>query len=215
MKNILHIDSSPRGARSHTRRLTGQFVTEWRAKHPDYELIYRDLGAQPATPVSEGWIAAAFTPVNDRNEQMKSQLIESDRLLNEIISADILVIGVPMYNFGVPASFKAWIDQVVRIGRSFLFEPEDKQQPYKPLLKDRPTFIIIATGDAGYEPGGPYFNLNQVEPYLRTVFPFIGIENLHFIYSGNDEFGGERLQQSLNAAQEYIQQLVSGDLTEQ
>ena len=152
MKNILHIDSSPRGARSHTRRLTGQFVTQWQAKHPDYELIYRDLGAQPATPVSEGWIAAAFTPVNDRNEQMKSQLIESDRLLNEIISADILVIGVPMYNFGVPASFKAWIDQIVRIGRSFLFEPEDKQQPYKPLLKDRPTFIIIATGDAGYEP---------------------------------------------------------------
>lgn len=208
MKKILRIDSSPRSSRSHTRRFTQQFIMQWCAKYSDAELTHRDLGHQPPTPVSEGWIAAAFAPADERTELMKNQLIESDILLNELIAADVVVIGIPMYNFGVPAAFKAWIDQVVRIGRSFLFEPEDKQQPYKPLLADKPTFIIIATGDAGYEPGGPYFFLNQIEPYLRTVFPFIGINNLQFIYTGNDEFGGERLQQSLNSAQQKIQQLV-------
>lgn len=208
MKKILRIDSSPRSSRSHTRRFTQQFIMQWCAKYSDAELTHRDLGNQPPTPVSEGWIAAAFAPVDERTELMKNQLIESDALLNELIAADVVVIGIPMYNFGVPAAFKAWIDQVVRIGRSFLFEPEDKQQPYKPLLADKPTFIIIATGDAGYEPGGPYFFLNQIEPYLRTVFPFIGINNLQFIYTGNDEFGGERLQQSLNSAQQKIRQLV-------
>lgn len=212
MKKILHIDSSPRGVRSHTRRLTAQFVTQWREKNPDSELMYRDLGLEPATPVSEAWIAAAFAAEDERTIQMKNQLNESDALLHEVINADILIIGVPMYNFGVPASFKAWIDQVVRIGRSFLFEPEDTQQPYKPLLKDKPAFIIIATGDAGYEPGGPYFSLNQIEPYLRTVLPFIGISNLHFIYAGNDEFGGERLQQSLDAAKQHIQHLLGSNL---
>ena len=208
MTKILHIDSSPRASRSHTRRLTQQFITQWCAKYFDTDVTQRDLGIQPPTLINEGWIAAAFTPANERTELMRNQLIESDSLLNELIAADILVIGIPMYNFGVPAAFKAWIDKVVRIGRSFLFEPEEKQQPYKPLLADKPTFIIIATGDAGYEPGEPYFFLNQIEPYLRTVFPFIGINNLQFIYVGNDEFGGERLQQSLTAAQQKIQQLV-------
>lgn len=209
MKTILHIDSSPRSARSHSRRLTQQFIAQWCDKYPHTHVNYRDLGQQLPTPVSEAWIAAAFTPAAQRTEHMQQQLGESDSLLDELIAADLLVVGVPMYNFGVPATFKAWIDQIVRIGRSFLFEPDDKQQPYKPLLADKPVFFIIATGDAGYEPGGPYASLNQIEPYLRTVFPFIGIHQLQFIYVGNDEFGGERLQQSLTLAQQQIHQLVN------
>lgn len=209
MAKILHIDSSPRGVRSHTRRLTQLFITQWREQHPDSEFFYRDIGGNPPSPVSEPWIAAAFTAADQRTSEMHNQLNESDELLDELIAADFLVIGVPMYNFGVPASFKAWVDQVVRIGRSFLFEPHDQQQPYKPLLADKPTFIIIATGDAGYEPGGPYASLNHIEPYLRTVLPFIGITNLHFIYVGNDEFGGQRLEQSLLAAQQKIVQLIN------
>lgn len=209
MSKILRIDSSPRGARSHTRRLTQMFVEKWNTHHPDSEVIYRDLGLHPASMVSEQWIAAAFNNVDQRTDDMRNALKESDALLDELISATALVIGIPMYNFGVPATFKAWIDQIVRIGRSFLFEPDDAQQPYKPLLADKPVFIIVATGDGGYEPGGPYESLNHIEPYLRTVFPFIGIKDLHFIYVGNDEFGGERLVQSLAAAQKKIQQLIN------
>jgi FMN-dependent NADH-azoreductase len=159
--------------------------------------------------VSEQWIAAAFTKAHKRTNQMHEQLHESDTLLNELIAANLLVVGVPMYNFGVPALFKAWIDQVVRIERTFLFEPEDSQQPYKPLLTDKPVYFMVATGDAGYEPGGTYFSVNHIEPYLRTVFPFIGIHNLHFVYVGNDEIGGERLQQSISAAREHLHQVVA------
>ncbi len=209
MKKILQIDSSPRGSRSHTRRLSEQFVKLWLDKHSGAEVVHRDLGKQLPTPVSENWIAAAFAPAEEQTTQFNNQLHESDTLLDELINTDALVIGIPMYNFGVPATFKAWIDQIVRIGRSFSFEPKDKQQPYKPLLKDRPGFIIIASGEAGYEPGGAFFAMNQIEPYLRTVFPFIGINNLHFIYCGNDEFGGERLEQSLNMARQQIQQLAT------
>ena len=71
---------------------------------------------------------------------------------------------------------------------------------------------MVATGDSGYEPDGPYASLNQVEPYLRTVLPFIGINQLHFVYAGNDEFGGERLAESLLQAEQQIQQLVDGSL---
>lgn len=209
MSKILHIDSSPRSSRSLTRRLTQAFITEWCTRHLNTEITYRDLNLQPPTPVSEPWIAAAFTKANQRTDQMQEHLHESDILLNELIAADLLVIGVPMYNFTVPALFKAWIDQVVRIERSFLLEPEDSQQPYKPLLADKPAFFVVASGDAGYEPGGTYAALNHVEPYLRTVFPFIGINNLHFIYVGNDEFGGEQLQQSLTAAQEKIYHCIA------
>ncbi|HEY8938914.1 MAG TPA: NAD(P)H-dependent oxidoreductase [Cellvibrio sp.] len=209
MNKILRIDASPRGERSHSRRLTEQFIKLWADKNPGTEIIHRDVGKFPPTPVSEDWIAAAFKPAAEQTALMKNHLKESDALLHELINADVVVIGLPLYNFSVPAAFKAWIDQIVRINHSFLFAPEDTQKPYKPLLADKPVFIIISSGDAGYEPGGPFFSLNYAEPYLRTVFPFIGLNNLHFIYVGYDEFGGERLEQSLNVAKQQIQQLVN------
>ncbi|HTF95205.1 MAG TPA: NAD(P)H-dependent oxidoreductase [Cellvibrio sp.] len=208
MNKILRIDASPRGERSHSRRLTEQFVKLWSVKNPGTEVIHRDLKINPPTPVSEAWIAAAFKPAAEQTAPMKIQLKESDLLLRELINADLLVIGLPLYNFSVPATFKAWIDQIVRINHSFLFEPDDEEKPYKPLLANKPVFIIITSGDSGYEPGGSYYSLNHTEPYLRTVFPFIGINTLHFIYMGNDEFGGARLEHSITAAEESIRQLI-------
>lgn len=208
---ILHIDASPRYTRSHTRKLTQKFLSLWQQKDPTATVIYRDLGAQLPSFIDEHWIAAAFTKNDQRTPTQQQQLNESDELVEELLAADMLVIGVPMYNFGVPAVFKAWIDQIVRVGRTFLFEPDD-QQPYKPLLTDKPTIIMVATGDSGYEPGAPYASLNQLEPYLRTVMAFIGINQLHFVYAGNDEFGGERLTQSLLHAEQRIKQLVDNPL---
>ena len=208
---ILHIDASPRYSRSHTRKLTQDFIKLWQEKDPAATVIYRDLGKALPSFINENWIAAAFTAANQRTPEQQQQLNESDSLVEEFMTADMLVMGVPMYNFGVPAVLKAWIDQIVRVGRTFLFEPDDPQ-PYKPLLTDKPTIIMVATGDSGYEPDGPYASLNQVEPYLRTVLPFIGINQLHFVYAGNDEFGGERLAESLLQAEQQIQQLVDGSL---
>jgi FMN-dependent NADH-azoreductase len=186
--------------RSHTRRLTGEFIARWRQRHPRDRVTYRDLGAEPPPPVTQDWIAAAFCAPDSRTPAMRSALEPSDRLIDELLAVDVLVLGVPMYNFGIPATLKAWIDQVVRIGRTFLFEPDDAAAPYKPLTVGKRAIVIVASGDGGYEPGGALAPLNQVEPYLRTVLGFIGIRDVDFVYVGNDEFGGERLARSLEQA---------------
>lgn len=208
MTSVLHIDSSPRGERSHSRRLTRELIRTWRLLHPADTVTYRDLDAEPPAPVTQDWIAAAFSGPDARTPAMRSALEQSDRLIGELLGADVLVIGVPMYNFGIPAPLKAYIDQIVRIGRTFLFEPQDASAPYKPLVSGKRAVVIVASGDAGYEPGGPLAAFNQVEPYLRTVLAFIGIRELDFVYAGNDDFGGERLARSLERARRELGELA-------
>jgi FMN-dependent NADH-azoreductase len=209
MAQLLHIDASPRGSRSHSRALTKEFVDTWLKSHPTDTAIYRDIGHFPPPHVDETWIAAAFTPPGQRTQQMRETLRTSDELVCELLVADILVIGLPMYNFGAPSSFKAYIDQIVRIGRTFDFYPDDQDQPYKPLVHDKRIFFIVATGDSGYEEGGRLADLNHLDPHLRTVFGFIGVTNVTFVYVGNDEFGGESLANSLLSARARIVELAS------
>jgi FMN-dependent NADH-azoreductase len=140
---------------------------------------------------------------------MRADLAVSDELVDELLRTDVLVLGVPMYNFGIPAMLKAYIDQIVRVGRTFAFDPA-APNPYAPLVPPgKRAYVIVSTGDSGYQPGGPLADLNQVEPYLRTVFGFIGIEDPQFVYAGNDEFGGERLSASLAAAHDRVAELAT------
>ena len=209
MAQLLHIDASPRGSRSHSRALTKEFVNTWIASYPGDSVVYRDLGHYPPPLIDEAWIAAAFMPSAERTKQMQEVLRISDILVDELLAADILVIGLPMYNFSVPALFKAYIDQIVRIWRTFDFDPGNQQQPYKPLVHNKQIFIVVATGDSGYEQGGRLAEFNHLDPYLRTLFRFIGVADLTFIHVGNDEFGGERLMRSLQTARARINELAS------
>jgi FMN-dependent NADH-azoreductase len=111
MKTLLHIDSSPRGERSHSRQLTAQFARAWRSANPDGTVVHRELGLTPVPLVSEDWIAAAFSNPADRTSAQSAAIAVSDELVDELVAADEVVIGAPMYNFGVTASLKAWIDQ--------------------------------------------------------------------------------------------------------
>src|SRR5690625_2631916 len=129
MTRLLHLDASARPGRSgeqahgsHTRRLSARFVEAWKALRPDDPIVYRDIGQSPPPPVSGDWIHAAFTPPAQREPWMHQTLAMSDRLIDELLAADLVVAGVPMYNFGVPAGFKAWIDNIVRVGRTFGFD---------------------------------------------------------------------------------------------
>ena len=133
---------------------------------------------------------------------MRRAIATSDALVDEFLAADEYVLGVPMHNFGLPSSLKAWVDNVVRVGRTFSFIPDDPAgQFYRPLVPlGRRATVIVTSGDAGYEPGGPIWHMNHIEPHLRTIFNFVGIADLRFVYSGNDEFGGDRLERSLEAA---------------
>ncbi|MEU4414144.1 FMN-dependent NADH-azoreductase [Nocardia salmonicida] len=208
MAQLLQLDASPRRSRSHTRTLTGEFVARWSEGRPGDTVIRRDLGHEPPPHLTEEWIAAAFTAPAQRTPQMREVLAHSDRLVDELFASDVLVLGVPMYNFGVPAMLKAYIDQIVRIGRTFSFDP-DAAAPYTPLTSGKRAFVIVGTGDAGYEMGGPLASMNHVEPYLRTALGFIGVDDVEFVYTGNDEFGGERLLRSLEHARSRVADLTA------
>ncbi|BDI28204.1 FMN-dependent NADH-azoreductase 1 [Capsulimonas corticalis] len=203
----MHVDSSPRVERSHTRRLSAEFVESWRDSHPETNIVYRDIGRNPIPHVTEEWIGAAFTPTNQRTSAQLDTLALSDRLVDELLEADVYVMGIPMYNFGVSSGFKAYIDQIVRIGRTFLFEPQDPGAIYKPLLTGKTLYVITASGDSGYEPGGVNARINHLAPYLHTVFQFIGVTDISVISVGSDEFGGERLQDSLARARKAIAEI--------
>ncbi|MCE8011564.1 FMN-dependent NADH-azoreductase [Billgrantia desiderata] len=223
MTRLLHLDASPRPGRagshdhgSHTRRLTHHFVSRWRTLEPDAEIVYRDIGANPPPLTSVEWIEAAFTPAENRSESMQAVLAESDTLASEVEQADILVLGVPMYNFGPPAAFKAWIDNVIRLGRTVDYDPQYGDHPYLPLthylplLADRPRHAVLLSsrGDHGFDPGGRLAALNHMEPGARTALQFIGIGGFHSIAIEHQEEGGEALAASTQTALERIDRLV-------
>jgi FMN-dependent NADH-azoreductase len=209
MAHLLHIDASPRGERSHSRRMTREFVEQWQRVHPSDTVTYRDLGRNPVPFVDESWIAAAFTPPERRSPELWEAIRLSDRLVDEFLAADVYVIGVPMYNFSVPATFKAYIDQIVRIGRTVAFEPSDSANVFQPLVLGKKMFAIEARGDSGFQPGGRYEKMNHHDPYLVTVFGFMGITDISFIHVENDEYGGQKLAESIAAARAKICELVA------
>jgi FMN-dependent NADH-azoreductase len=209
MTHLLHIDSSPRGERSHSRRLTREFVEAWKQTHPADVVTYRDVGRHPVPHVDEPWIAAAYTPPEQRTPQLQAAIRISEQLVDEFLAADLYVIGVPMYNFSIPSALKAYIDQIVRIGRTFAFAPEDAANPYNPLVLGKKMFIISARGGSGFGAGGQYENLNYQTPYLATVFGFIGITDITLIDVENDESGGQTLADAIANAHTQITQLVA------
>lgn len=186
MAHLLHIDASPRGERSHSRRMTREFVAQWQQVHPSDTVTYRDLGHQPVPYVDEPWIAAAFTPPEQHTPEMWNAIRLSDQLVDEFLAADIHVIGVPMYNFSVPGVFKSYIDQIVRVGRTVIYGTDDSTNGFQPLVLGKKMFVIESRGAAEYQPGGQYETMNHHDPYLVTVFGFIGITDITFIHVGND-----------------------------
>src|SRR6266853_2048016 len=135
---LLKIDSSARPS-SVTRRLTAKFAEEWRKKHPDGEVIQRDLSATAIPQITDDWSA---TQIEDSKltPAQRSYLSISDELIEELKAADTIVIGSPMYNFSIPSSLKAWIDQVVRIGKTRAYGPNGGQG-----LLERKKVVVISS----------------------------------------------------------------------
>ena len=141
---------------------------------------------------------------------MTAVLAESDRLVDELLAADVIVAGVPMYNFGMPAPFKAYIDNIVRVGRTFGFDRTREGEPYWPLVTDGKTLVILSSrGDYGYDPGERLEHMNHVEGGVSVPFGYIGITDVRSIAIEYDEFADARLQASISAAEERVDALVS------
>lgn len=169
-RNILHIDASARIDGSYSRALTAQLVEK--LKEPGGDIVHRDVGLNPLPVVTQDWVGANFTPDEARTEAQRETLALSDVLIEELKAADVLVIGAPVYNFGVPASLKAWIDLIARARKTFKYTD---QGPVG-LLEDKTAYIVIATGGT---PSGS--DMDFATPYLRHILSFLGIRDVTII----------------------------------
>jgi FMN-dependent NADH-azoreductase len=217
MTTLLQIDSSARPGRagehphgSQTRRLTHAFTSRWLRVRPGDSLVYRDLGSMPPRPVHHAWIPSAFTPEAQRTPEQRAALAESDALVRELQAADVVVIGLPMYNYGMPAPLKAWVDAIVRIALTFDIDPA-RANPYVPLLAERHRRAVLLTsrGSHGFDAGGAQAALNHADPALREVLGFIGIGDVQNIAVEHEEEGGEALASSVARALRRIDELVA------
>ncbi len=203
MFTLLHIDSSPRSERSHSRQLTAEFARRWQAAHPEGRVVHREVGLTPLPLVSEAWIAAAYSDPASHTAEQRAAIALSNELIDELIAADELVIGAPMYNFTVPAALKAWIDQIVRARRTF--DPAT----YAGLVPDKRVTVITTRGGAGYGPGGAMAHLDAEVPYLKQIFGFIGVKTVSAVYAENTSGSDEVVQSSLQRARAEIGELAA------
>jgi len=179
MPTLLHVDSSPIGEASITRRLSGEFVQNWIKANPDGEVIRRDLGAMNFAGIDAQWVRAVYTPEDSLTPAQREILALSNTLVMELERADEWVFGVPMHNFTIPAVFRLWLDQVVRAGRTFAYVDGAPAG----LLKNKKAHFFTASGGV-YDPGSPRASFDFVQPYLRTIFGFIGVTNTTFHNAG-------------------------------
>jgi FMN-dependent NADH-azoreductase len=198
---LLQIDSSARTS-SVTRQLTARFAEDWSETHPEGQLIQRDLSSTRLPLITDDWGAthveeAKLTPAQ------RSYLATSDELIEELQAADMVVIGAPMYNFSIPSLLKAWIDQVVRIGKTFGYGPNGPQG----LLGKKKVVVITARGGA-YEKGTQAETFDFQEPYLRHILSFVGLTDVTFVHAENQLRQGAST--SLAVAQQRIRGMVGG-----
>lgn len=172
MNTLLHLDASANPGSSVSRLLTGEFAAAWQAARPVSAVIHRDIGLHPPAPLDRGLLAALWAkPGQELDAAALAARAASYALADEFLAADAFVMGVPMYNFSVPAGFKAWLDHVIRFGRTMTRGPKGSE----PVVKGRKA-VVVATRAADFGKGGAREGMDFVEPYLRAVLGYAGLE---------------------------------------
>lgn len=210
-KTLLQIDASAQlDERSHTRRLTRSFIERWTRRRPRDRVIRRDVGRSPIPAIDQDWIVAAFTPPPDRTPAMIDRLTLSDQLVDEVIASDLIVMGVPMYNYGLPASLKGWVDQVARTGRTFSFDLGRGDTPIEPILSGKTLAVLSARGEFGFQPGGVRAHMNALDPALAACAHYFGVarDDIHTITIEYQEFKDARYRRSVADAEAAVPALV-------
>jgi FMN-dependent NADH-azoreductase len=196
MATLLHISVSPRGNYSISKRLGDAAVSSWKAKNPEGRIIERDLATTPLTFVDLDWIQGAFSPPEYHTEGHRKALALSDQLVAELLQADEIILSTPMYNFAIPAALKAWIDHVVRAGKTFRYNATGRPEG---LVTGKRVLAIVASG-GNYVEGTGMTALDHEVPYLRFVFGFMGIRDVKFVQAG----GTGQVQQGKVSAETFL-----------
>ncbi len=203
MSKILVLTASPRGERSVSRALTVNFAQQWGKDHPQDTVLLRDLGHHPVPHVTEPWVLGAFAPAEAQTPESKAAIAISDQLVEEFLSADRYVIGVPMYNLNIPSTLKAYIDQIVRVGKTFAVGANG----YEGLVKGKKALFITSSGGS-FQPGTPFAPYNFQEPYLRAIFGFIGVTDVQFVVADSMNQGEEAAKTSREKAETALKDLL-------
>jgi len=172
MKKILNIVSSAKGDQSFSNKLSGAIIDKLLTVFPGSQVQTRDLAAEPLPYYQGPQIAAHYTPAEQRTTDHKEALRKSDHAIQELMDADILVIGVPLYNFGVPSTLKSWVDHIARSGITFSY---GNGAPHG-LVHNKKVYLAFASG--GIYSDGPMKAFDFAEPYLKGSLGFLGMTDI-------------------------------------
>lgn len=198
MRTLLRIDVSPRGPDSHSRRFADILERHLLESRDDWQTMRRDLCEGQPSAIDQPYVRAMLTHFTRDQSADVPELAHSERLVAELDGADSVIIASPVHNYTVPASFKAWIDQVVRVGRTFRSTPQGKLGS----LKDRPTFVVASSG--GYFSGGPTSQPDFFAPYLNAILSTIGIHDVRHIRLEGLSRGTEAVESAYRRAHEAL-----------
>ena len=201
MKNILLVQSSPRGSESFSQKVAQSVVNDLKARQPGANVVVRDLAANPPPHVGLPFITGMYAPPEHRTPEQAQAIALSDALIDELFAADTILIAVPMHNFTLPSTLKAWIDHVARAGRTFNYGAHGPEG----LLKGKRAILVLARG--GVYSSGPTKPLDFQEPYLRAVLGFLGITDVQVVYvegAANRAIGAEKAIAAATAQSKHI-----------
>jgi len=183
--NILQINSSLRGNQSESTRVTNAVVAKLAAANPGATVTVRDLGANPHPVLDEAALGALFTPADQRTPEQAARVALDDALIAEAQAADVIVLGAPMYNFGMPIQLKAWFDAIARAGVTFRYTENGPEG----LLKGKK--VVVATARGGIYPA----DADPQVPHIRMLLNFLGLTDHTFIHSPAQAMGPEAAAQ--------------------
>ena len=195
MKHVLVINSSISGDNGHSSKLSKAFIDQLGS---DINLTEIDLNAAPLPHLMMAELAAWMTPAADRTAEQQQLAHYSDNLINQVQTADLIMLGVPMYNFGIPSQLKSLLDRLARAGVTFKYTDKGPVG----LLADKPVIILATRG--GLYQGTP---ADSQTPFLTSFFNFIGLTQLHFVYAEGLNMGEEAAQEALTAARQQLGKL--------
>ena len=204
MTKVLIIDSAATGDASVSRRLTSDFAAELRQRDPSASIVHRDVGRDPIPHLTEETVTGIRGDATTEAE--RTTLALSDRLIEELREADLIVIGAPMYNFGMPSTLKAWFDHVLRARVTFRYAAQGPEG----LVTGKRAIVIEAR--AGFYSEGPAAAMDHQEPHIRTLLGFMGITDVTFVRAEKLAGGPEAAGAAVAAAQEQLRILAHGQL---
>jgi FMN-dependent NADH-azoreductase len=204
---ILQVNSSPRpwsdGQGSQSTRLAGELVDGLRVANPGASIAVRDLARAPHPALDEAALGALFTPAEARSAEQAARVALDDALIAELQAADVVVLGVPMFNFGVTSQLKNWLDAVARARVTFQYTANGPEG----LLKGKKVYAVLTRGGIHRDT-----ERDTQVPYLRTMLGFLGMTDVEFVYAEGLSMGPEAVDRSVEGARGEIARIAAGDV---